>query len=178
MSQVKPVILADCRPVNLPPLDNIVKLCQEAGYDVPGIPLLIDESRGVASAWVKYGWSVTMGEALTQDWVGQALNASPDAAVRIPAVYLAFEHSGVGYIVMEYIDGPVCDDSDALRVAAAVECLIRVKGPTSTPGPVGGGPIKHRFFIEWSSSLTYSTVQLLEDHVNGVRMYHSFHTPC
>lgn len=69
---------------------------------------------------------------------------------------------------MEYIDGPACDDSDAVRVAAAVECLIRVKGPTPAPGPVGGGPIKHRFFVDWDSSLTYNTVQVLEDHVNGI----------
>jgi hypothetical protein len=179
MSQVKSVILADHRPVSLPDPEHIVELCRDAGYDVRGIPL-IDESRGrgVASAWVKYGPSVTMGEALTQDWVGQVLNAGPDAAVRIPKVYLAFEHCGFGYIVMEYIDGPACDDSDVLQVAAAVECLIRVEGPTPAPGPVGGGPITHRFFVEWTSSLTYNTVQVLEDHVNGVSLYYPFHTPC
>jgi hypothetical protein len=96
-----------------------------------------------------------MGEALMQDWVGQVLKASPDAAVRIPKVYYAFEHGGCGYIVMEYIGGLACDDSDALQVAAAVECLIRVTGPTTAPGPVGGGPITpsitHRFFVEWKS---------------------------
>jgi hypothetical protein len=95
--------------------------------------------------------------ALTQDWVGQVPNASPDAAVRIPKVYHAFEHGGFGYIVMEYIDGSVCDVSDALQVAAAVKCLIRVKGSTTAPGPVGGGPITHRSFIEWKSSVTYDT---------------------
>ena len=86
-----------------------------------------------------------MGEALTQDWVGQVLNVSPDAAVRIPKVYHAFEHGALGYIVMKYIDGSGCDDFDALQVAAAVESLIHVKGPTTAPGPVGGGPITHRF---------------------------------
>jgi hypothetical protein len=181
MSQVKSVILADNRPANLPAPENIVQLCRDAGYDVRGIPI-IDESRRAASAWVKYGWSesVTMGEALTQDWVGQVLNARPDAAVRIPKAYHAFEHGSFGYIVMEYIDGLACDKSDALQVAqsAAVECLIRVTGPTTAPGPVGGGPITHRFFVEWRSSVTYSTVQALEKHVNGVRMYRSFHPPC
>jgi hypothetical protein len=123
---------------------------------------------------VKYGLSVTMGEALTQDWVGQVFNASPDAAVRIPKVYHAFERAGFGYIVMEYIGGPACDDSDALQVAAPVECLIRVIGPTTAPGPVGRGLITHRFFVEWKSSVTYNTVQALEKHVNGVRMCYSF----
>lgn len=168
MLQVKSVILADNIPANLPLPENIVQLCRDAGYDVRGIPV-IDESRGVASAWVKYGLSVTMGEALTQDWVGQDLNASPDAAVRTPKVYHAFEHGGFGHIVMEYIDDLTCDDSDALQVAAAVGCLVRVTGPTTAPGPVGGGPITHRFFVEWKSSVTYNTVQALEKHVNGVR---------
>jgi len=176
MLQVKSVILADNRPADLPLPENIVQLCRDSGYDVRGIPI-IDESRGVASAWVKYGLSVTMGEALTQDWVGQALNANPDAAVQVPKVYHAFEHGAFGYIVMEYIDGSACDDSDALQVAAAVDSLIRIKCPTTAPGPIGGGPITHRFFVEWKSSVTYNTVQVLEKHVNGVRMYYSIHTP-
>src|ERR1700722_4073452 len=146
MSQVKSVILADSRPADLPLPENIVRLCRDAGYDLRGIPV-IDESRGVTSAWVKYGESVTMDEALTQDWVGKVVNASPDAAVRIPKVYHAFEYDDCGYVVMEYIDGPECDVSDAPQVAAAVECLIRVKGPTTAPGPIGGGPITHRFFV-------------------------------
>ena len=147
MSQVRSIILADNRPADLPLPKNIVRLCRDAGYDLRGIPI-IGESCGVTSAWVKYGRSVTMGEALTQDWVGKVVNASPDAAVRIPKVYHAFEHGAFGYIVMEYIDGPECDVSDAPQVGAAVECLIRIKGPITAPGPVGRGPITHRFFVE------------------------------
>jgi len=170
MSQVKSAILADNRPADLPLPENIVQLCLDAGYDydIRGIPV-IDESHGVASAWVKYGPTVTMSEALTQDWVGQVVNARPDAAVRIPKVYNAFEHGDSGYIVMEYIDGSECKNSDVPQVAAAVECLIRVTGPTTAPGPVGGGPITHRFFVEWESPVTYDTVEVLEKHVNGVR---------
>jgi hypothetical protein len=153
-----------------------VQLCRDVGYWVRGIPI-IDQSRGVISAWVKYG-SVKMGEVLTQDWVGKVLTDSPDAAVRIPKVYHAFEHGHFGYIVMEYIDGSLCDDSDVLQVAAAVECLIRVIGPTAAPGPVGGGPIPHRFFVDWESSVTYDTVQALEKHINGVSLYYPFHMPC
>jgi hypothetical protein len=178
MSQVKSVILADNRPADLPLPEDIVQLCQDAGYDynVRGIPI-IDQSRGVTSAWVKYG-SVTMAEALTQDWVGKFFNANPDAAVQIPNVYHAFEHGDDDYIVMEYIDGSLCDDSDALQVAAAVECLISVIGPITAPEPVGGGSIKHRFFVEWESSVTYDTVQALEKHVNGVSLHYPFLTPC
>ena len=121
MSQVKSAILADNRPANLPLPENIVQLCRNAGYNVRGIPA-INGSRGVVSAWVKYGTGVTMGEALTQDWVGKVLNSSHDAVVRIPQVYHAFEHDCFGYIVMEYIDGLIWEDSDVLRVAVAVEC--------------------------------------------------------
>jgi hypothetical protein len=168
MSVIKSVILADDRPANLPLSEDIVKLCRDAGYDynVRGIPI-IDQSRGVTSAWVKYG-NVKMSEALTQDWVGKVLNPNPDAPVRIPTVYQAFEHNGDGFIVMEYIDGSLCDDSDVLQVAAAVECLIGVIGPTTAPGPVGGGLIPHSFFVDRESSVTYDTVQALEKHINGV----------
>ena len=63
MSQVRSIILADNRPADLPLPENIVRLCRDAGYDLRGIPI-IDEFRGVTSAWVKYGRSVMMGEAL------------------------------------------------------------------------------------------------------------------
>ena len=119
-----------------------------------------------------------MSEALTRDLVWQVLNASPDAAVRVPKVYHAFERGQFGYIVMEYIDGSGCKNSDAPQVAAVVECLIRIKGPTTAPGPIGGGPITHRFFVEWESPVTYDTVEVLEKRVNGVRINCSFHTPC
>jgi hypothetical protein len=68
-----------------------------------------------------------MGEELTQDFVGQAINGKADAAVRVPCVHLAFRSGNCGYIVMEYIDGSTCDDSDAKLVAAAVQTLIAVR---------------------------------------------------
>ena len=64
----------------------------------------------------------------------------------------------------------ICDDSDARLVADAVESLITIQGPTAEPGPVGGGPIVHRFFMDWQSSVTYKSVDLLEKHLNGVRV--------
>lgn len=81
---------------------------------------------------------------------------------------LPSSRGGYGYIVMEYIDGSICDKNDVALVAAAVQSLISVQCPTRQPGPVGGGPIGHRFFVEWNSSLTYPSVALLEAHINGV----------
>lgn len=68
---------------------------------------------------------------------------------------------------MEYIDAPDCDEGDGQLVARAVQTLIGVPGPNSTPGPVGGGRIIHTF-IEWTSSIRYDTVKELQRHVNGV----------
>ena len=78
-------------------------------------------------------------------------------------VYLAFRFGAYGFIVMEYINGSICDDSDAKLVTAAVQSLIAVWGPTPKPGPVGGGPIGDRFFVDsWMSSMTYHSVEELE----------------
>ena len=179
ISQIELVIDGNNKPVNLPDPKAIVQQCRDAAHAqssdaansysnyVSGIPL-VDESRSTAYAWVKYGPTVTMGEALTQDFVGQAINGKADAAVRVPCVCLAFRSGNYGYIIMEYIEGSICDDSDAKLVAAAVRSLIAIRGPTAEPGSVGGGPIKHRFFVDWESSLTYRSVQELERHVNGV----------
>jgi hypothetical protein len=77
---------------------------------------------------------------------------------------------------MELIEGEICSDADASFVAAAVQFLITIKGLTERPGPIGGGPVCHDFFIERESSVTYSSVDLLESHINGVSSrLHSAH---
>jgi hypothetical protein len=181
MSQIELVIDADSKPVNLLDPEAIVQQCRDAAQssdanNLRGIPL-VDKSRGAPYAWVKYGRSITMSEALTQDFVGQTVNGKADTAVCVPSVYLAFRSGNYGYIAMEYIDGSICDDSDAKLVAAAVQSLITIRGPTAEPGPVGGGPITHRFFVEWKSPMTYHSVQELEQHINGVSVF-LFVSPC
>ena len=109
-----------------------------------------------------------MGEAKTQSFVAQFLNNKAGSAVRVPQVYLAFTWGGFGYIVMEYIDGQTCGDSDVALVAAAVQSLITIPSRTSAPGPAGGGMIEHLFFIERMSSIWYESAEELEDHINGV----------
>ncbi|KDQ21108.1 hypothetical protein BOTBODRAFT_51104 [Botryobasidium botryosum FD-172 SS1] len=156
---------------NLPSRDDIVTMCKEAGYHRRGIPFRSQPSEAI-SAWIKYGPYVTMAEALTQDWVAKALNADPGAAVRVPQVYQAFTSDNpdcrIGYIVMEYIDTPDCDHRDVQLVAKAVQTLISLRGPNTAPGPVGGGPVVHTFFVEWTSPITYETAEELEQHINGI----------
>ena len=166
---IEPVILAKDMPVTLPQADSIVELCKAAGYEHTGL-VIRDESQGVPVAWVKYGNNVTMGEARTQAYVAGVVNANPDVKVRVAEVYLAFQHGRFGYIVMEYIPGRQCTSADAPQVAAVVKYLATIKGPTLVPGPVGGGPIGHSFFIDCESDIAYESVQHLEAHVNGVSL--------
>ena len=121
---------------------------------------------------MKYGWNVAMPEALTQDYVARFLIDNSVAGVRVPRVYAAFSRDtsacAIGYIVMQYIDAPDCGERDHQLVARAVQTLISVKGPSSAPGPVGGGPIIHNFFVDWTSDITYETVDELQQHISGV----------
>jgi len=164
---VEPVAFAKDMPATLPQPDSIVELCKAAGYERTGL-VIRHESQGVPVAWVKYGAYVTLGEARTQAYVAEIVNSNPDAKVRIAQVYLAFQHGRSGYIVMEYIPSPQCTEADAPQVAAVVKYLATIKGPTLVPGPVGGGPIGHRFFVDWLSDIAYESVQHLEAHVNGI----------
>ena len=152
-------------------------LCQAAGYDRTGIPLC-NQPDGPIIAWVKYGQSVRMAEALTQDYVARFLIANSLAGVRVPRVYAAFERDTpvcvIGYIVMQYIDAPDCGEGDYQLVSRAVQTLISVKGPSSVPGPVGGGWVIHNFFVDWTSEITYETVDELQQHINGVSEHYFF----
>ncbi|KIO23191.1 hypothetical protein M407DRAFT_78393 [Tulasnella calospora MUT 4182] len=159
---------------NLPSREAIVTMCKTAGYKCRGIPIHIQPS-GPIVAWIKYGPNVTMAEALTQDCVAKVLSANPAAGVQVPRVYMAFSIDNptypIGYIVMEHIDAPDCDEKDYELVAKAVQTLISVPGPNLVPGPVGGGCVTHTFFVEWTSAITYDTVEELQQHINGILRY-------
>jgi hypothetical protein len=115
---------------------------------------------------------VAIPEALTQDYVAKSLIANSAADVRVLRVYAAFSRTGpdwdIGYIIMEYIDAPDCGEDEYKLAAKAVQKLISIKGPTAAPGPGGGGPVIHNFFVEWKSSINYTTVGELRQHINGV----------
>ncbi|KAJ7238751.1 hypothetical protein B0H12DRAFT_1326784 [Mycena haematopus] len=179
-SRVKVVISAENKPENLPSFEEIIKQCfvqgplQSTAINISGVrltPSLVKRSNNDNDAtyvWVKYGQTIRMGEAKTQNFVAQHLANTADAAVRAPQVYLAFTWDFFGYIVMEYIDGQMCGNADVPRVAAAIQSLIAIPSPASTPGPVGGGVFEHPFFVERTSSIWYESAQELEDHINGV----------
>ena len=120
------------------------------------------------SAWIKYGTLLAMGEARTQDFIAKIVNSDKGCIVRVPPVLYAFRYEGVGYIVMQHIHGHDCSEDDINEIAIAVKRLRSIESPTTSPGPVGGGPVTHRFFPDHRSSLRYNSVGELQEHVNSV----------
>ncbi|KAG8983778.1 hypothetical protein FRB90_005768 [Tulasnella sp. 427] len=179
MSSQAMVFIYDAdKPTNIPSYETIIEQCfnlgpqQATDINISGVRIALNKTsdRDVSNIWVKSGRNVTMGEARTQRFVAQYLQANNNPAVRAPRVYLAFTWGSFGFIVAEYIDGQMYDNSDTALVATAVQALITIPNPSPnlTPGPVGGGLIEHPFFIEGRSSIEYESVEELHDHINGI----------
>jgi len=179
MSSIVNVFINDKdKPANIPKYETIITQCFDLGprqataTNISGVRITLDKraDNEVSDIWVKFGREITMAEAETQRFVAQYLEGNDVPTVRAPRVYLAFTWGAFSYIVTEYIDGRICDDSDIPLVAAAVQSLITIPSSSSTPGPVGGGLIEHPFFINRTSSIRYESVKELQDHMNGVRV--------
>ncbi|ETW76087.1 hypothetical protein HETIRDRAFT_422678 [Heterobasidion irregulare TC 32-1] len=112
-----------------------------------------------------------MSEARTQDFLAKQVNEGNNSDVRVPIVYLAFYHNNVGYIAMQHVGDRDCTRDDFPKIALAVKHLQQIPSPTSAPGPINGGPIMHRMFSGCISSVTYSSVDLLEEHINAFLAY-------
>ncbi|CAA7261249.1 unnamed protein product [Cyclocybe aegerita] len=177
MSSTVDVFISDeNKPANIPSYATIITQCFDLGpqqataTNISGVRITLDKrsDNEVSNIWVKFGSNITMGEAKTQRFVAQYLEDNNNPAVRAPRVYLAFTWGSFGFIVAEYIDGQMCGDADIALVAAAVQSLIDIPSPSSTPGPVGGGVIEHPFFIHRTSSIGYESVKELQDHMNGI----------
>ncbi len=168
------------KPANIPDYETIITQSsnlrphQVTATNISGVQIPLDKRSDldVSNIWVKFGRNITMGEANTQCFVAQYLQANNITVVRAPRVYLAFTWGPFGYIVTEYIDGRTCDNSDIAVVAAAVQALINIPSPSLTPGPVGGGLIEHPFFYDRKSPIQYESVEELQDHVNGVSVFY------
>ncbi|KAH6675107.1 hypothetical protein B0J14DRAFT_29184 [Halenospora varia] len=125
-----------------------------------------------------------MAEMLNQDFAFKALERMPQqkrAGIRVPKVYRVIEKAQIVYIVMEYVNGKTLKESleegishDKLQdyynqIAKAIELFISIKVPDGvTPGPVGGGIIKHPLFKDTIASIEYTSFDDLQQHVNNV----------
>lgn len=131
-----------------------------ANYTIPG-----PDGENV---FVKCNWFLTMSEARTQHYLSTAVNSDTNPVVRIPRVYYAFRHNGLGYIVMEHVGNADCTEADFPAIMVAVRRLLTIPSPTDIPGPFGGGPIDHRMFDDGPSAVRYPSVADLEHHMNRI----------
>ncbi|KAI0308599.1 hypothetical protein OF83DRAFT_218493, partial [Amylostereum chailletii] len=146
------------KPANMPDYMTIIKKSfeelprQRTATNISGVKLDLDQTSDgdVSSIWVKFGVQVAMSAAKTQDYVAHYLESHGITTVRAPRLYSAFTYGAEGFIVTEFIDGQICTDADARLVAAAVQSLIKIPSPSTTPGPgpCGGGLMEHPFFID------------------------------
>jgi hypothetical protein len=169
----------------LPTKQEIIKFCEEHGSFTNHLKYPVD---GSTLAYIKYGPSVTLGEAWTQIFAFNAFNSS---AILVPRVYWAFETrraSGIvfTYIFMEFIDGktvrdclekhmPADHDWIIDAVANAVSQMMEFCVPQgAAPGPVGGGCIQHPFFKDRVAPKQYSSIEELQAAIKSVSNKH----PC
>jgi hypothetical protein len=131
----------------------VLEFCRQQGYPKSGAPFPLADA---SLFWIKYGYHVTMDEAVTQVKIGRLVNTISDTAVFVPEVYVAFEHERMGYSNMNKLKLP--------KVAAAVQQLASIPSDRILPGI-----LKHSFFYRWSSAVPYASVQDLQAHINRLR---------
>ena len=141
-----------------------------------GIPLIETTCSNITYAWVKYSTFIGRGKAQTQQLVAKIMNGDSGYAVWVPIIYLVFQWDEYIFIIMEYIQGSICNDSNILLVTSAILAMIQIKAPTAEPGPQGSSLIEHPFFIKKMASVMYKSVDLLEQHVNGVSVPFFYYT--
>ncbi|KIY47118.1 hypothetical protein FISHEDRAFT_45947 [Fistulina hepatica ATCC 64428] len=150
-----------------PTRDQIIRLCFEKGREFKGLTY---PPNGCPVAYIKYGFTVTMGEAQAQLFALQS-------GARVPRIHHAFMHGQITYILMEYIDGMTVsdwlrvysDDRDWVynEVANAVSQMLGFTVPQDAPpGPIGGGLTRHSFFQDFVAFRPYASVKDLEEHIN------------
>lgn len=125
--------------------------------------------------WIQHGPHITISTARTQLY---AQHHADPKLMHVPRIYHAFEHEGVGYILMEYIPHAVTlveymqsssrpGEAYAL-IADTVRHMTRFTVPkNAAPGPVGGGSLRYGGFpIGWERQ--WKDVSELQECVNEV----------
>jgi hypothetical protein len=167
MSAVSHEIISPNAP-DLPSKDEIAKLCPKNGIKNDHLT----HTHNGKKIFIKYG-TVSMQEARNQQFFYDQIAKRPDSAIRIPEIYHAFNFRSHTYIVMEHIDiDHVASDEQRAR---AITELVTIEPPlNATPGPIGGGHIKHGFFDTSESDVVYASIGDLEKHINRVCLLYPF----
>ena len=85
---------------NLPSQNEVIAACAKNGDEVRQLTYLSKDRK----FFIKYGFSVTTGNAKTQHYFYEKIHSQRGTTVKISEIYHAFETRGRTYIVMEYID--------------------------------------------------------------------------
>ena len=122
--------------------------------------------------FVKFGSPDTLWpEHQTQSYIFDYARSNPHPdAPRIPQVVHYFRNSWTAYLVMEFIalTAPPLDLID--RTTQALVWLSNVPPPPNhVIGPLGGGPIRHKFFDDYEAPLLFSSVEALQRYMDKVR---------
>ncbi|KAK0497575.1 hypothetical protein EDD18DRAFT_1162964 [Armillaria luteobubalina] len=167
-------------PTWLPTPHAVVTKCHQHGPGPSGFveysPDFVDPFPDCTkSAWIKYGPSIAMGEARTQDFIANIVNSDKDCVVRVPHVYFAFRYDRIGYIIMQHIHGRDCNEDDFNEISRAVKRLLSIQSETKSPGPVRGGPVAHRFFADHRPDIRYNSVGELQEQRTRAQINGSDH---
>ncbi|KAG8800094.1 hypothetical protein FRC17_006963 [Serendipita sp. 399] len=153
-------------PAWLPTPQEVVIKCKEHGPGPSSFSVYAPDGSDVA--FIKYGPGLAMAEARTQKYIADIVNSDEKTVVLVPRIYYAFRSGKNGYIVMEHVGDEDCSGDDCDVVADAVQRLRSIPCPSTSPGPVGGGLLVHRFFSDHVCDVQYNTVKDLQQHINNI----------
>lgn len=123
--------------------------------------------------FVKFGNPKSLlPELATLEYIFEHARSHPDipCTPRIPQVKHHFENQITMYMVMEYIPLANSPPDLAERTIEALRWLSSVPAPPGHVfGPLGGGLIRHRFFLDSTAPLAFSSIEALERYIARVR---------
>jgi hypothetical protein len=147
---------------NLPSQNDVIEACAKSGDEVRQLTYLSKDRK----FFIKYGFSVTTGEAKNQQYFYKKTHSQRSITFKIPEIYRAFETKGRTYIVMEYID--IVDYASDEERANVIAQLVSIEPPSGAVlGPIGGGTVKHCFFVDNEAPRLYSTVDEMQTYINN-----------
>ncbi|KAM5347067.1 hypothetical protein ACJ41O_010072 [Fusarium nematophilum] len=147
--------------------------------------------------YIKHGRHYDRGvdaEARNQRWAYEALqkmSQSEREGIHIPEIYRVVSLKTWTIIIMEFVPGKTLgdleDDNRGYRdrlgghydkIEKALKLFLRLPVPEdASPGPYGGGLIRHPLFKDYQSTIEYPTVELLEMHLNKLATWFGADAP-
>ncbi|KAK7425968.1 hypothetical protein QQZ08_007550 [Neonectria magnoliae] len=175
-------------------LSNALPPCNARGHAISGFAYPPEKP----VIFIKFRGNLERGrdaEARTQVWAYEALQRLPTSdrqAIKIPKVYRTVDLVTWTFILMEYVPGKTFQDfidenSEAFdatedpylgMIERALKLFLSFPVPQDvSPGPYGGGLIRHPLFKGFKSTIEYQTVDQLEKHINKLATWVSKDAP-